>query len=216
MDTVEDVPGGSVVASDANAVPGADGQRGGGRYSPWQRFLAVPLYLDDCVLLPSTISSILDRLWVIFYQRLVLTLWLLSGFLGKSSSISTPSNNPQATVPEGLNTATVTTLAPALSALPALPAIPSSVPIAILRPSARNHISSPLLRGPIPQKGSGQDRFRQQLLKESDYAHLTAADQSRLFTVPITTGTIQRLTATPQRYCAWPAVLLSLIPCFVL
>ncbi|KAI1424482.1 hypothetical protein F5Y12DRAFT_715242 [Xylaria sp. FL1777] len=112
---------------------------------------------------------------------------------------SVPSKNPQATVPEGLNTAIVTAPAPT-PVLSVPPAIPSSVPVAILRSSTRNHISSPLLRGPVPQKGSGQDRLRQQLLKENDYGRLTIVDQSNLFSVTPCTGTIQRLAVTPQRY----------------
>ncbi|KAI0456255.1 hypothetical protein F5B21DRAFT_502450 [Xylaria acuta] len=107
------------------------------------------------------------------------------------SSTSAPSYNPQATVSEGLNTVTVTT-----QLLPTLPAIPSSVPVVIPRPSARNHTSSSLLRGPIPQKGSGQDRFLQ-LLKGNDQSCLTAVAQSNPIAVP--TGMIQR-PMTAQRH----------------
>ncbi|RWA13922.1 hypothetical protein EKO27_g1193 [Xylaria grammica] len=94
----------------------------------------------------------------------------------------------EATALEGFNAATV-----AAPSLPTLPTIPSSVTLAILRPSTRNHIPSPLLRGPIPQKGSGQDRFRQ-ILQQKDGARLTTADQNNLFAM--STSTTQRPTAT--------------------
>ncbi|TGJ79038.1 hypothetical protein E0Z10_g9727 [Xylaria hypoxylon] len=101
------------------------------------------------------------------------------GGVGGPPSASVPLNNPQATVLEGLNTATV-----AAPVLPALPTLPSSVTVTVLRPATRNHIPSPLLRGPVPQKGSGQDRFRQ-LLEQKDCARLTTADQSNPFAVPV-------------------------------
>lgn len=143
-----------------------------------------------------------------------------------STSSSVPSGNPQATVPEGLAMATVTTKAPILSAQPAFPILSPQTPQSIqpaqpvipsipsfgvpaLRPpnssTNRNYNSSPLLRGPIPQKGSGQDRFRQQLLKENDYSPSAATDRSRPYIAPTVTGTVQRLLKTPQRYCLWPA-----------
>ncbi|KAI1756887.1 hypothetical protein F4782DRAFT_549293 [Xylaria castorea] len=107
------------------------------------------------------------------------------------SSTSAPSYNPQATVSEGLNIVAVTA-----HSLSTLPAIPSSVPIVIPHPSTRNHTSPSLLRGPVPQKGSGQDRFLQ-LLKGNDQSYLTAVAQSRPIVVP--TGMIQR-PMTAQRY----------------
>ncbi|KAI8955623.1 hypothetical protein F4801DRAFT_273772 [Xylaria longipes] len=108
-----------------------------------------------------------------------------------TSSTSAPSYGPQATVSEASNTVTATT-----QPLPTLPVITSSAPVVISRPSARNHTSSSLLRGPIPQKGSGQDRFLQ-LLKGNDQSCLTAVAQSNPIAMP--TGMIQR-PMTAQRY----------------
>lgn len=100
------------------------------------------------------------------------------------SSASALSNNPQAIVPEGLNLRTLTALPST-----ALPAIPPSVPAAIPRPSTKNHRSLALLRGPVPQKGSKQDRFRQFLKNEtSPFA--------------VATDTTQQ-PQTAQRYCTW-------------
>ncbi|KAF2970003.1 hypothetical protein GQX73_g3575 [Xylaria multiplex] len=115
------------------------------------------------------------------------------GFLGPSSTPASL-NNPQATtVLEGLNTTTLPAPVLPAPALPALPTIPSSVAATVLRSSARNHNTSSLLRGPIPQKGSGQDRFRQ-ILEQKESVRLTTADQSNPFAVP--TYTTQRLAAT--------------------
>ncbi|KAI1743275.1 hypothetical protein F4680DRAFT_445153 [Xylaria scruposa] len=107
-----------------------------------------------------------------------------------SSSTSAPSYNPQATVSEGLNTVTVTT-----QSLPILPAIPS-IPAVIPRPSARTQTFPSLLRGPTPQKGSGQDRFLQ-LLKGNDQSCLTTVAQSNPLAAP--TSMTQRLL-TAQHY----------------
>ncbi|KAI0184088.1 hypothetical protein EV127DRAFT_505603 [Xylaria flabelliformis] len=108
-----------------------------------------------------------------------------------SSSTSAPSYNPQATVSEGLNTVAVTT-----QPLPILPAIPSSITAVIPRPSAKIHTSPSLLRGPIPQKGSGQDRFLQ-LLKGNDQSCLTPVAQGNPIALP--TGMIQQ-PLTAQHY----------------
>ncbi|KAK5634925.1 hypothetical protein RRF57_010637 [Xylaria bambusicola] len=114
-----------------------------------------------------------------------------------------PSSNPQAPVSEGLATATLTTEAPiqpvqsvqpVFPILPAQPvqsvspSLPSSSLAAALRHAAKNNISSPLLRGPVPQKGSGQDRFRQELLKGNDYPRLTVVDQNSSYIASTTSA----------------------------
>ncbi|KAI1361168.1 hypothetical protein F5Y08DRAFT_315455 [Xylaria arbuscula] len=104
-----------------------------------------------------------------------------------------PSTQPglQALVPQTIQTAQ--------------PVFPSITPFTIptsrpLNSSNRNYNSSPLLRGPIPQKGSGQDRFRQQLLKENDYSPSAAADRSKSCIMPTYTGTVQQLFESSQPY----------------
>ncbi|KAI0546494.1 hypothetical protein F4679DRAFT_411211 [Xylaria curta] len=107
-----------------------------------------------------------------------------------SSSTSAPSYNPQATVSERLNTIAVTT-----QSLPILPTIPS-IPAIIPRASAITRPSPSLLRGPMPQKGSGQDRFLQ-LLKGNDQSCLTTVAQGNPIAAPI--SMIQR-PLTAQHY----------------
>ncbi|KAJ8126366.1 hypothetical protein O1611_g7272 [Lasiodiplodia mahajangana] len=100
-----------------------------------------------------------------------------------------PSDNPRATVPEGLSSATM-----ALP-LPTCPSPPTPAPIVPLRSSARTHLASALLRGPVPIKGSGQDRFRQ-LLKKTEDSGSTSMVRNNPFAV--STSTVQRpLAAQP-------------------
>ncbi|KAI3318491.1 hypothetical protein HD806DRAFT_526219 [Xylariaceae sp. AK1471] len=123
---------------------------------------------------------------------------------GPSSSSAAPlTSNPQAAIPEGLNTAKAIALPtlPTLPTRPTLSAAPSSVPSPVAPPpriSTKGHTGPSLLRGPVPQKGSGQDRFRQLLenTNENNPPRLITAAQSSPFAVP--TGTLLRPMAAPR------------------
>ncbi|KAI1128790.1 hypothetical protein F5Y10DRAFT_264822 [Nemania abortiva] len=95
-----------------------------------------------------------------------------------------PPNNPQAAVPEGLSSAT------AALPLPAFPSLLPSASVGLPRSSAKTQ------RGPVPVKGSGQDRFRQLLKKNEDSCSNTVVRNSPF---AVSTGTIQRPMAA-QHY----------------
>ncbi|KAI0203526.1 hypothetical protein F4808DRAFT_22729 [Astrocystis sublimbata] len=138
------------------------------------------------------------------------------------STSSKASHNPQATVPGGLNPLlglsgasqlpqSLQTPQPfqpsqSLTALPAstLPSsVPAPVPAPVLapvpRPSSRNCSPSPFLRGPVPQKGSGQDRFLQ-LLKGSDQSGLPD-----FTSIAVPTNLVHRPTEAQTYALATPA-----------
>lgn len=77
--------------------------------------------------------------------------------------------------------------------------MPSFVSAGIPRASAKTRFTHTLLRGPVPQKGSGQDRFRE-MLKQTEEPCLTTMAQSNPFAVPV--GAIQR-PMMAQPYCMW-------------
>ncbi|KAI0405880.1 hypothetical protein F4802DRAFT_138340 [Xylaria palmicola] len=107
------------------------------------------------------------------------------------SSLFASSNNPQAAVSGGLSIARPTALP-----LSAISTVAQANPIAAPRSSVKSHATSSLLRGPTPQKGSGQDRFRQ-FLEGNSCSGVTTVVPHSTFAIP--PSTIQR-SITAQHY----------------